>query len=67
MLAFPFLVLDIVLMGRAPYLGIFSSPITRDESLKGAYGVEVRIINLDGLGVKVRLPIFDKKVDISDK
>ena len=48
-------------------LGFFSSPITRDESLKGAYGVEVRIINLDALGVKVRLPIFDKKVDISDK
>ncbi|HHV34831.1 MAG TPA: ABC transporter ATP-binding protein [Syntrophomonadaceae bacterium] len=56
---FPFTALQVVLVGRAPYLNVFSSPssekflavgrpeeIITEENLKKVYGIDVRIFSV---------------------
>lgn len=46
--AFPFLVRDIVIMGRAPHLGVFSSPTKKDEEIGFKAMESVGILPLAG-------------------
>ncbi|MEQ8506173.1 MAG: ABC transporter ATP-binding protein [Rhodospirillales bacterium] len=43
---FPFSVMDVVLMGRAPHLGMFSAPGTEDRRVAEAALTELRIVDL---------------------
>lgn len=45
---FPFSVMDVVLMGRAPHLGTFAAPGARDRRVAGEALAELRIADLAG-------------------
>jgi iron complex transport system ATP-binding protein len=45
---FPFTVMDVVLMGRAPHLGMFAAPGAEDRAIAGRALAELRIADLAG-------------------